>query len=427
MENASYVAEEILKKQMTQQLVSALEVCARCGICAESCHYYASEPEIKHIPAARGEALRRVYRALFDPIGRIFPKWVGASKLTEEELNAWVEMAFARCTLCERCTLNCPMGVDTAAMMQTARKILTATGKAPEILVQLVDAAIERGKNPELYCEFFLEQVAELEKELQERTGDPNAHIPVEKVGAEIMCVPLSGTHTILPAAHIMHQAGMDWTLSLFEAANYGVFLGDITRAKEVAQRIVDEAKRLKVKDIVIVECGHAYTALRWEAPKWFGGPFPFRIRSCIEMIDELIATKRIEVDPSANTEPITYHDSCNLARKGGLLEEPRRILAAVAQDFREMTPNRHENYCCGGGAGLVAVEEWRDIRLKAGRMKADQIRSTGARIVATSCDNCRLQITDLAEHYGLDVKVMSLAELVVRALVTKKGDTPHL
>jgi len=423
MENIE-VAKNVLRNQRTQQLICALEACARCGICAESCHYYASEPGTKHIPASRGEALRKVYRALFDPLGRIFPQWVGAKKLTEEELDAWVEMAFGRCTLCERCVINCPMGVDTAAMMQIVRRTLTETGKAPEILVQLVDAALERGKHE--YCQFFMEQIAELEKELQERSGDPEARIHVEKVGAEVMCVPLSGTQTILPAAQILHEAGIDWTLSLFEAANYGVFLGDPARSKAIAERIVEEATRLAVKDVVIVECGHAYTALRWEAPKWFGMSFPFRIRSCIEMIHELIESGRIKVDPSKNPEPVTYHDSCNLARKGGWLEEPRAILKAVVQDFREMTPNRAENYCCGGGGGLVAIEEWRDIRLKAGKAKSEQIRETGAAIVATSCDNCRLQITDLAGHYGLNVKVSSLAELVVCALIKEEKEKPY-
>ena len=204
----------------------------------------------------------------------------------------------------------------------------------------------------------------------------------------------------------------------MFEASNYGVFLGDAAKAKRIAERIINEAKRLKVKEIVLTECGHAYTTLRWEAPKWFGSPLPFRVRSILEVLDEYVRGKRLKLDSSKNIEPVTYHDSCNLGRKGGLLEEPRSVLRAAAQDFREMTPNRLQSFCCGGGAGLVAVAEWSEARIKAGKPKADQIRQTGAKIVVTSCDNCRHQITELSEHYNLGIKVTSLTELTVQALV---------
>jgi Fe-S oxidoreductase len=126
----------------------------------------------------------------------------------------------------------------------------------------------------------------------------------------------------------------------------------------------------------------------------------------------------RLNLDASCNREPVTYHDSCNLGRKGGLFEEPRRVLQAVAQDFREMTPNRAQSLCCGGGAGLVAIPEWAEARIRAGKPKADQIRQTGASVVVMSCDNCRHQITELNERYSLGIKVTSLAELTVQALV---------
>ena len=99
-------------------------------------------------------------------------------------------------------------------------------------------------------------------------------------------------------------------------------------------------------------------------------------------------------------------------------MEEPRRVIKAVTQDFREMIPNRLQSFCCGGGAGLVAVAEWSDARIQAGKPKADQIRKTGTKIVVTSCDNCRHQITELNEHYNLGITVTSLSELTVQALV---------
>ncbi|MBI2123383.1 MAG: (Fe-S)-binding protein, partial [Armatimonadetes bacterium] len=330
--------------------------------------------------------------------------------------------AFSTCTLCRRCTLNCPSGCDTAQIMRAMRTVAVAAGLAPEMLVQLADASIAREEHLEDFKEIYLEQVRALEEEVREATGDPQAHIPVDVEGADILYVALSGAHTILPAAILFHEAGSNWTLSMFEASNYGVFLADTARAKRITERIVREAERLRVREVVVTDCGHAYTTLRWEAPNWFGKPFPFQVRSLIELVAGWISDGIITVDPTHNPEPVTYHDSCNLGRNSGLIEEPRTILRAVCQDFREMTPHREHNYCCGGGGGLVATPEWTDLRLKAGGPKAQQVRATGAQVVAASCDNCRIQLGDISEHYALGTRVVGLMELVVKALVPQRA-----
>ena len=411
------LALETLETQLNQPLETALEACARCGLCAEACHYYRAEPKVEHIPAFRAEQLRNAYRYEHDFLSRLFPAWTGAKKLDETTLARLSEMAFSQCTLCRRCTVNCPLGVDTPLMMRAVRAMATAAGTAPEILVMLADAAIEKGKDPSFYKDMFLEQIREMEAQLRDITGDENACIPVEKQGAKILYVPLAGAHTILPPAVVFNAAKEDWTLSIFEASNYGVFLGDVSRAKAVAKRIVDEANRLGVKEIVIAECGHAYASYRWDVPNWFPEQFNFKVRSLIEVLAEYIRDGKIKVDPTAIPESVTYHDSCNLARNGGLIEEPRYVLNRIATDFREMTPNKAEAICCGGGGGLVALAEYADRRLAAGKPKADQIRKTGARVVVAACENCRLQIGDLNSHYNLNVRITALTDLVVRAM----------
>lgn len=411
------LALKTLEAQLNQPLETALEACARCGLCAEACHYYRADAKVEHIPAFRAEQLRSVYRYEHDFLSRLFPAWTGAKKLDEPTLTNLTEIAFSQCTLCRRCTVNCPLGVDTPLMMRALRAMATASGTAPEILVMLADAAIEKGKDPSFFKDMFLEQIAEMEEQLRDITGDPTATIPVEKQGAKILYVPLAGAHTILPPAVVFNAAKEDWTLSIFEAANYGVFLADVSRAKAVAQRIVDEANRLGVKEVVIAECGHAYASYRWDVPNWFAGQFDFKVRSLIEVLADYIRDGRIKVDPAAIPEGVTYHDSCNLARNGGLIEEPRYVLKNVVKDFREMTPNRDQAICCGGGGGLVALAEYADRRIAAGKPKAEQIQKTGARIVVAACENCRLQIGDINEHYKLNVQITAITDLVVRAM----------
>ena len=371
MTETTELALKTLEAQVNQPFEAALEACARCGICAEACHYYRAEPKLEHIPAYRAEQLRSVYRYEHDFLSRLFPVWTRSKKLDESTLAKLTEIAFTQCTLCRRCTVNCPLGVDTPLMMRAIRAMASAAGTAPEILVMLADAAIEKGKDPSFFKDIFLEQIQEMEEQLREITGDSTATIPVEKQGAKILYVPLAGAHTILPPAIVFNAAKEDWTLSIFEAANYGVFLADMKRAKEVARRIVDEASRLGVKEIVIAECGHAYASYRWDVPNWFAGEFDFKVRSLIEVLGEYLQEGKINVDPTAIPESVTYHDSCNLARNGGLIEEPRYVLSRITTDFREMTPNKAEAICCGGGGGLVALAEYADRRIAAGKPKA--------------------------------------------------------
>jgi Fe-S oxidoreductase len=409
------VSNEDIKKKLTRDVATAIETCVRCGLCADSCHYYLGKPAPENIPAFKGEAFRRSYKKFGETV---LSGSNGANKRLKISPDALSELAFSSCTLCRRCVMSCPMGVDTALLMKVARGLATASGKAPEILTQLADTAIDRGENLDLFRETLIENIKGLEDEVCQRSGHPEFSIPVEKKGADILFVALSGAHSIIPPAILFNYAKANWTLSLFEASNYGVFLGDTERAKRIAKRIIDEAKRLEVKDVVIGECGHAYNTLRWEAPKWFGSEFPFRVRSIIEVLAEWILEGRLVLDSSANPESVTYHDSCNLTRNAGLLEEPRFVLKAAVEDFREMYPNKEENYCCGGGGGIVAVSEWDNKRLEAGRPKADQIRATGARIVVAACDNCRIQLGELNTHYNLGISVSGLADIVVNAVI---------
>lgn len=418
--NTATALQELEKRVNRLVGTSATNLCTHCGWCIDSCHIYLSTGDPKLSPVAKAERIRKVLRRSHDWMSKVFPFWTGAADLTEDELEDWVELAYRNCTLCERCVVNCPMAVETPQLLGAARGALSAIGKAPEILDQLAKASIAREENIDMMRDIFAEQVKDLEKQVQEKLGDPKASIPLEKEGVDILYVPLSGAHTIVPPAVIFNAVGESWSMSLYEASNYSLFMADIPMAKRIAKRILDEAERLGVKDIVLGECGHAYAALKWEAPKWFGGPLKFRVRSLLEVVDEYLRDGRLHFDPSKNSEAVTYHDPCNIGRKSGIFEEPRRLINGAASDFRELTPNRVQSFCCGGGGGLVANLDWADFRIKSGKVKADQIRQSGAKVVVTSCDNCLHQIEELSDHYDLGVRVKNVAQLAIDALVSE-------
>jgi len=333
----------------------------------------------------------------------------------ENLLDELYESTYA-CTGCRRCMYYCPFSIDTAWILSVAKAILIAAGRGNEMLGQLADAAIFKSDNFDMFRDVIVSGFKDIEAELKELTGDPSAEIPVDKKGADILYVALAGAHSILPAAAIFHEAGTSWTLSMFESANYGFFFGDAEKARKIADRFMDEAVRLGVKEVVITECGHAYRVANIFHEAWTGKKHPFKVRHILEVIDEYIKDGRLKVSRCIDV-PVSYHDPCQVGRNGGIFEQPRDIVRALATDFRDMTPNREQQWCCGGGGGIVAISEMDAFRLKSGKKKVEQIRATGAKIVASPCENCRLQMEGLNETEDLGVRIAAIMDLVIECM----------
>lgn len=408
-----------LDKKMTRSLKQYMDVCVRCAVCKDACHQYVATGDLKYLPARRAELVREIYRKYFTKAGEFLPGLYEARDPDENLLDELYDATYA-CTGCRRCTYYCPFSIDTHWVVAAAKAILLAAGRGNEMLGQLADAAIFKGENAEMFHDSLLDGFRDIEAEVRELTGDPSAEVPVDRVGADILYVALAGSHSILPAAVIFNEAGASWTLSFFESANYGYFYGDSEKARLIAKRYMDEALRLGVKEVVITECGHAYRVAEMFYEAWSGETMPFKIRHVLEVIDEYIKDGRITVERGAISQRTTYHDPCQIGRNGGIYEQPRDIISAIAGDFVDMTPNREKQWCCGGGGGIVAMEEFNDVRLKSGGEKVSQIRATAATVLACPCENCRLQINELNEIHDLGLRVVPVMDLVVEAMPLK-------
>jgi Fe-S oxidoreductase len=419
------VALDVLRQRLNRQLEASLEVCVRCGICADSCHYYVSNPTPEHVPAYRAEQLRKIYRKLFDPIAGAAPGWVGAADLDQELVEQLVMSAFGSCTMCGRCVINCPMGVDTRQIIRTARAMLTAIDMTPEGLKATVNVHLESGNNMGVTEEDYVETVKWMEEELQAELDDPSLTIPFNKKHARVVYTfnPREVKYfpyLIQAAAKIFNAAGEDWTLSTesWDATNYGLFSGDDHAARQIAANMEKAVNHLGAQTLVMAECGHGYRSQRWEAENWVGHRYPFKVMSFVELQAQYIQEGRLKLDPSRNPKRVTYHDPCNQARNGGIIDEPRYILRNTVTGFIEMEPRGAENYCCGGGGGMLSMTEFASERKAAGKAKADQITATGAEIVVTSCHNCLDQLDEVKRHFKLKVKIQNLSELVANAII---------
>jgi len=409
---------DLFRSKFNRAMKYYLETCTRCGVCTEACHVYASTGQTKYIAAYRHEIIRRLYKKYFKARGKIWPS-VGEAKILDDVAIEELYDAAYSCTGCRRCMLYCPFGIDTQMLMSIAKLILIGASAEPEILTMLADTSVEKGKSLDLFKDGFMMGVKRLEAQIVEKwqVEAGQTAIPVDVEGADLLYVALAGAHSIIPAAAVFNAAGENWTLSFFEAVNFGAFVGDPTKTKLILDRIINEATRLNVKEVCVCECGTAFRVM-----KQLSGKQPFKVSSITDVHARYIREGRIKLDKSKFTQTVTYHDPCQIARNGGVIDEARYILQHLTDHYTEMSPDPRYNWCCGGGGGLVALgDETLDFRMKSSRVKVDQVQATGAKILTTACENCHTQLDNLNEHYKMGLEVRFLSSMVAEALVNGK------
>jgi Fe-S oxidoreductase len=423
-----------------QPLMLSMENCARCQTCAAACPVFeASGRQEIYRPTFRAEVLRRLYRRYVHKGWRIAARLGGNSDLNWTTVARLAELAY-RCTLCRRCAAVCPVGIDNGLIAREIRKLFSQEmGIAPKELhekgtVQHLRVGSSTGMNP-LGAK---DSVAFIEEEMEELTGW-KIRIPWDVEGADILLIHNAGENLAWPEhvgafAVVFQAAGLSWTLSSeavgYDAVNYGLWYDDLQLAR-LALRHVDIARRLKVRKIVLGECGHAHKALTVVADRLLTGERNIPRESSLVTLEKIVRSGKLDLDPRRNAFPVTLHDPCNIVRSMGIVAPQRRILKMIAPGFREMTPSGVWNYCCGGGSGFAILSghnfaEWRN--LVSSRKKFRQIldafhneaRET-PKYVCAPCSNCKGAIRDVIAFYGGEERSRlyygGLVELVVNAM----------
>jgi Fe-S oxidoreductase len=338
------------------------------------------------------------------------------AELTEQDLDDWSELLYDTCTLCGRCTMVCPMGINIASVVRKSRAGLVAADKVPEGLLAAAERAIEQGSP--------LIKPGVLEKVVAKQAEEVDIPIELDKKGADYLVILsameiLNFYEVIGALAKIFKQAGMSWTISstAFEATNIGYQMGLPEIARTLVKRIVDSAKELEVKYFISPECGHAYTALNWEGPNMVGERYPFKVIHIVELLQQLRTEGRIKTK-GLDGRRTTYHDPCQLSRRGGVVSQPRSLIGQVASDFIEMRKHGTANICCGGGGGVSSNPRAEEMRLKALACKKDQIDEIGGvEVLVTACANCRNVLEEAVDEYEMDLPIVGLTELVAMYL----------
>jgi Fe-S oxidoreductase len=412
----------VLKEIIDAPIASYFNSCVHCGLCAEACLFYTETGDPKYTPIHKLEPLRRLYEQEYTLLGRL-AKMVGLSKpVTDAELAEWQELVYNSCTLCGRCAVVCPVGNDIVYMVRKFREGMSAAGHAPDGLKGAVTRTVNIGSPMGIKLPAVKAQMKHVE-------ADYGIPIPLDMEGAEYL-VMLSSMEIInfpeyLGAiAKIMRHAGKTWTLcsEAFEATNAGMQIGNSDLARVIVKRIVDGAEKLKVKTVISPECGHAYTALRWEGANLIGRPFTFKVQHIIEVLEEFRLAGLLKTE-GMETDRLTFHDPCQLARRGGVIQPQRNLMAMIAKDFHEMPDAGFMNWCCGGGGGASAIEEGEELRLEAFKKKKSQLDAVKPKRLVTACANCRIVIEEGLEHYQMNLPVIGLTETIAEHIPDPVGN----
>ncbi|HQU32688.1 MAG: menaquinol oxidoreductase [Acidobacteria bacterium 21-70-11] len=449
-ENWQQIIHDGLAERLTKyrSLKLFLDVCVRCGACADKCHFYLGSGDPKNMPVLRAELLRSVYRNDFTTAGKILGRVAGARKLTPAILKEWYYY-FYQCTECRRCSVFCPYGIDTAEITMIARELLNLVGLNINWVMEPVANCDRTGNHLGIQPHTFKDNIEFLVDELEETTGirvDPS----INRKGAEVLFIVPSadyfaepGIYTFMGYLLLLHTLGLDYTLSAYasEGGNFGLFTSHDT-IKRLNYKIYHEARRLGVKWILGGECGHMWRVMH-QYMDTMNGPADFleepvspftgtaftnaaatKMVHICEFTADLIKHGKLKLDPSRNDHlRVTFHDSCNPARAMGILEEPRYILKSVVNNFFEMPENtiREQTFCCGGGAGL-GNDENMEMRLRGGLPRANAVRFVhekhGVNRLACICAIDRATLSGLMEYWVPEVNVSGVHELVGNALV---------
>ena len=425
-----------------------MDICVRCGACADKCHYFIGSGDPKNMPVLRAELLRSVYRNEFTKAGKILGKWAGGRELTVDVLKEWFYYFF-QCTECRRCSVFCPYGIDTAEITMMARELLNLVGLNIDWVCTPLSNCYRTGNHLGVQPHAFLDSIEFTAEEVEEVTG-VKTEPSVNRKGAEILFVAPSADYfasphcfTLMGYLALFHEIGLDYTWSAYasEGGNFGLFHSN-EMLKRLNAKIYDEAKRLGVKWILGGECGHMWRVVH-QYMDTMNGPADFleepvspitgtkfknatstKMVHICEFTADLIKNNKIKLDTSRNNHwKVTFHDSCNPARAMGLIEEPRFILNNVCNYFHEMPENtiKEQTFCCGSGAGL-GTDENMEMRLRGGFPRANAVKFVhekhGVNLLTCICAIDKATLPPLLQYWVPGVEVGGVHELVANALV---------
>jgi Fe-S oxidoreductase len=402
----------VFDNEAGSRLKAYIETCAHCGLCSEACHFYLSRDK-----DPRFSPVGKVKQTVWEMVDK-------KGKVSVEFMKQATQIAQTECNLCRRCVQYCPFGIDIGYMMSLVRRIVHKLELTPLYIQDTSHSHSATMNQMWVKDDEWIDALIWQEDEIREEL--PLARIPLEKEGAEIMYSvigpePKFRTQLIYQAAAIMNEAGCDWTMPAtpgWDNSDMAMFTGDVEMMGRLKRTHFETAARLRVKKIVMGECGHAFRSvydtgnrvLGWQMP-------PVQVVHALEFYWDLLNAGKIKVAKQIE-EPVTFHDPCNVVRGRGLHEKAREVVRAFCPNLVEMHPNREHNICCAAGGGVINCgPPFKNSRVESNSIKAEQLKATGVRLCIAPCHNCHGGLEDIIHKYKLDMELKFLGEIIYNCM----------
>ncbi len=409
------VVNRVINNETGARLKAYVETCIHCGLCSEACHYYLSHDKDPFYSPV-GKVKTTLWKML-NQKGRIDPESMRKIALT----------AYTECNLCKRCAMYCPFGIDIAYLMLVVRRICHMLGITPQYLQDTAHSHSATMNQMWVKDDEWIDTLQWQEEEAQAEI--PTLRIPLEKEGADIMYSvigpePKFQAQLIYQAAVIMNVAGLNWTMPAtpgWDNSDMAMYSGDNEIMGRVKRAHFETAARLRVKKIVMGECGHAFRSVYDMGNRWLGWKMPpIPVVHAIQFYYDLLKDKKIRVADKYE-EGVTLHDPCNVVRGGGLHEKSRYVTKAICANFIEMHPNREHNFCCGAGGGVINCgPPYKNVRMDGNKVKAEQLaaaKAKGATTLLAPCHNCHSGLEDINQHYDLGLKIKFIGDILYEVM----------
>jgi len=363
--------------------------CNRCGFCLPNCPIYA----VRRVESASPRGRNAITRAVIE--GRL--TW-----------SPEIEKSIFTCLGCGACTAACFPSIRTKEMVFQDRQCLVHERLYPHVIDRLAQHLKER------------RNIADEDNEERGDWRDLLRELPqhrFEKDRAEVIyfvgCVssffPMAQKIPVHMAT-LMERAHVDFTILGGEEWCCGFPLlsaGMASDVKALMDHNMEKVREVGARRIVFTcpSCYQTWKSLyRPEA----------EVLSSSEMLHHLIVENRFPLKPV--NAVVTYHDPCDLGRNSGVYEAPRDVLRAIPGiRLEELPNNRQMSVCCGGGGNLEMVDP--DLAGQVAQMKIQEILSTGADMVVTSCQQCLRTIATRARRQKIELVVKDLTDLVIESL----------
>ncbi len=409
------VINRVIKTETGARLKMYVETCIHCGLCSEACHYYLSHDN-DPIYSPVGKVKTTLWKML-KRNGRIEP----------EEMKQIALTAYTECNLCKRCAMYCPFGIDIAYLLLVVRRICHMLGVTPQYLQDTAHSHSATMNQMWVKDDEWIDTLQWQEEEAQAEI--PTLRIPLEKEGADIMYSvigpePKFQAQLLYQAAVIMNVAGMNWTMPAtpgWDNSDMAMYSGDNEIMGRIKRAHFETAARLRVKKIVMGECGHAFRSVYDMGNRWLGWKMPpIPVVHAIEFYYDLLKEKKITVARKYE-EGVTLHDPCNVVRGAGLHEKSRFVTRAICANFIEMYPNREHNFCCGAGGGVINCgPPYKNVRMEGNKVKAEQLaaaKAKGATTLLAPCHNCHSGLEDINQYYDLGLEIKFIGDILYEVM----------